>query len=81
MHMAQPALENLQVMELKDAKIVSGGMAYNNGHYTQNDTVSVSMFAALPALRKLQLPNSVKVIEANAFSENSNLINYHYLMN
>lgn len=64
----------LQVMELKDAKIVSGGMAYNNGHYTQNDTVSVSMFAALPALRKLQLPYSVKVIEANAFSESSNLI-------
>ncbi len=68
-----PTQGKLEVLELGDAKIVEGGVPYDGEHYACADTISVGMFSDLPFLCELQLPHSVKVIEANAFAECPNL--------
>ena len=63
----------LTTLNIKDARIVSGGEAYNNyedfiQYYTKNDIIGNSMFEDCKGLMVLYLPNSAKKIEMNAIS-------------
>lgn len=72
------AFPNLQVLNLTDARIVSGGDKYNQWDVEQNGTATVNtgfgpwdteddvvgyaMFYNMPSLRSLSLPNGTKII-------------------
>ena len=62
----------LQILDLSEANIVSGGTSYyyvdeDLEYYTKDNTISINMFCRCSELRKITIPNSVTTIERNAF--------------
>lgn len=63
----------LQVLNLNDASIVSGGMSYDGQRYTADDIVSRGMFAHCLWLQELTLPAGTTAVEENAFENSPSL--------
>lgn len=66
---------NLQEIDLSNANIVSGGMAYHDTSMiatTQNDVIGVYMFSGMN-IKHIAMPKSATYIKAYAFSECSKL--------
>ena len=61
-------------LDLSDAKIVAGGGSYYASRYTAEDTLGYGFFADCADLRRIVLPNSLKVIEQDAFRGCSGLV-------
>ena len=62
----------LQILDLSEANIVSGGTSYyyvdeDLEYYTKDNTISINMFCRCNELRKITIPNSITTIERNAF--------------
>lgn len=65
---------NLQEIDLSNANIVSGGMAYYDGYYTTNDNrIGPYMFSSFSQLKHFVLPSNVIFIDEGAFSGCANL--------
>lgn len=58
----------MNLLNLSDASIVSGGLSYNATRYTEENVVSYGMFADCDYLQKLYLPNDALRLEENAFA-------------
>lgn len=54
-------------IDLTDATIVEGGLAYCGARYTENNVVGYDMFGNLSGLRSVKLPAETREIEQNAF--------------
>ena len=68
------AQENLQILDLSEARIVEGGSPYYSNYRTSNDIIGSYMFynpdyrpISSYAISKINLPNSVTGIEEGAF--------------
>ncbi len=61
-------MTNLQVLDLSDANVVSGGDKYYNNYSTSDDCVGDYFFYNMTSLRAVKLPNSVTRVGAYAFS-------------
>ena len=59
----------LTILDLADARIVSGGEAYYESLTTQNDVLGENMFIECSKLRNVTLPSSITTIGARAFSK------------
>lgn len=71
---------NLRVLDISNAHIVSGGLAYAYGqrddgqydssqkYYTEDNTITPYMFTNCANLKKLVLPNDVTKIDKNVFN-------------
>lgn len=57
----------LSDIDLTDASIVKGGDAYCNSRYSANDTIGYGLFKDCKYLKKVILPDGIKVIEQEAF--------------
>ena len=60
-------------INMKEAKIVSGGEAYDGTYYTKNDTIGVGMFSNMKTWTSVILPNGIKCIDSFAFAQCENL--------
>lgn len=56
----------LTTLNLRDAKIVQGGLSYDNMRFTQNDVISQSLFKGAPYLKELVLPATAATLESDA---------------
>lgn len=54
---------HLQVLDIGDAKIVSGGSSYQGDNFTQDNVIGIRMFYAMSTLKKLILPQSAIKID------------------
>ena len=75
------AQENLQILDLSEARIVEGGASYYSNYRTSNDIIGSYMFY-IPyntvnpcAISKINLPNSVTGIKEGAFKNCTSLTN------
>ena len=66
-------LVNLRALDLKNARIVSGGLTYYESYQTEDDVVGRYSFHNLPNLKEMTLPEHSIKIAANAFSGCRNL--------
>jgi len=57
----------LSRLYLTDVQVVEGGKSYYSSRYTANDTLSYGMFMDCRNLREIALPNTIKVVEKDAF--------------
>lgn len=57
----------LEVVNLADCRIVSGGTAYYISRYTSDDVLGSEMFRDCINLKEITLPQSIVTIEENAF--------------
>ena len=55
-------------LDLSEAKIVSGGVAYYESYKTENDVIGEKMFFECAKLRSIELPTTVTAILSNAFA-------------
>lgn len=60
-------------INMKEAKIVSGGESYDGTYYTKNDTIGVGMFSNMKTWTSVILPNGIKCIDSSAFAQCENL--------
>jgi len=60
-------------IDLTDVNFVEGGSNYIPSRYMINDVVGYGMFQNLSKLRNVQLPNTVRAIEEQAFQDCSSL--------
>lgn len=60
-------------INMKEAKIVSGGESYDGTYYTKNDTIGVGMFSNMKTWTSVILPNGIKCIDSFAFAQCENL--------
>lgn len=60
-------------INMKDAKIVSGGESYDGTYYTEDDIVSTGMFADMKTWTSVILPSGVKALNSSAFARCENL--------
>ena len=74
------AQENLQILDLSEARIVEGGATYYSDYRTSNDIIGSYMFynpdyspISPCAISKINLPNSVTGIERGAFIDCTSL--------
>lgn len=69
----------LTYLDLKDAKIVSGGRMYDSDYTgvnrTENDTIGTYMFCATRSLVSIYLPPTIRYIGKNAFEVCTSLAN------
>lgn len=56
-------------IDLTDANIVEGGGSYDSQRFTIDDCLSTGLFANCVGLRRAILPNSVTIIERDAFAQ------------
>lgn len=63
----------IEVLNLGDSRIVSGGVNYSGSRFTANDTIGYGMFGNLPYLRELTLPQGAVYVENGAFGSASAL--------
>lgn len=57
----------LSVLDMTDARIVAGGLSYNETRFTEDNTIGYGMFGELELLEKITLPEETVVIEQDAF--------------
>jgi len=57
----------MNMLDLTDAVICSGGASYDGMRYTANNLIGYGMFANCTHLQKLLLPDNTREIEENAF--------------
>lgn len=69
----QPTPGRLAHIDLTDARIVAGGLSYNETNFSRADTVGYGLFSGCVQLQEVQLPASTRVIEAGAFAGCSGL--------
>ena len=67
-------MSNMCFLDMKDARIVSGGAAYYKNYTTANDKVGTSFFQDMTNLKKVVLPKNVTLISQSAFYQTSNLL-------
>lgn len=63
---------NLQEIDISNANIVSGGVAYYEGNTTENNIIGNYMFSGMN-IQHIAIPESATHIKTYAFSECSNL--------
>ena len=68
----------LQILNLNDASIVSGGISYDGQRYTADNIVSRGMFARCSWLQELTLPAAITAVEENAFENCQALSILHF---
>ena len=56
-------------INMKEAKIVSGGESYDGTYYTKNDTIGVGMFSNMKTWTSVILHNGIKCIDSFAFAQ------------
>nr|MCR5180880.1 leucine-rich repeat protein [Bacteroidaceae bacterium] len=61
--------KNVYSLDLSEARIVSGGVAYYETYKSEDDVIGNSMFRECTKLRTIVLPTSLRAIETNAFSK------------
>ena len=66
-------MTNLQKIDLSNANIVSGGVAYYEGNNTENDIIGSYMFSGLSKLEQIKTPQNVIAIYRSAFGGCINL--------
>lgn len=59
----------LQVLNLTDATICTGGSSYNGQHYSQDLIVGQKLFAGSQYLCELSLPDNTQIIETGAIQD------------
>lgn len=63
----------LSVLDMTDARIVTGGLSYNETRFTQDNTIGYGMFGDLELLEKIMLPEETAIIEKDAFKNSKTL--------
>lgn len=58
----------LEELDMRDATIQSGGTHYDGQHYSADGKIGTGLFANVPHLQRLWLPDSAVEVERNAFS-------------
>lgn len=57
----------LAILNMTDARIVSGGLSYNETRFTEDHTIGYGMFGELELLKEIKLPEEIRIIEQDAF--------------
>jgi hypothetical protein len=60
-------MENLKLLDLKDAHIVDGGMPYFNNYTTKKNIIGKQLFCSMNKLLKVSLPSDIELISGNVF--------------
>ena len=65
-------MKSLQVLDISNTSIVSGGVSYysynSDSYYTADDVIGAYMFFMLKSLKQVLLPEGIKDIQSNAFN-------------
>ena len=72
-HLGKPTRGKLQRINLTNSEIVEGGLAYDESHFTERHVVGQGMFANLPQLQEINLPEKTRLIGQDAFRNCSSL--------
>lgn len=72
-HLGKPTSGKLQQINLTNSEIVEGGLAYDESHFTERHVVGQGMFANLPQLQEINLPEKTRLIGQDAFRNCSSL--------
>lgn len=72
-HLGKPTRGKLQRINLTNSEIVEGGLAYDESHFTERHVVGQGMFANLPQLQEINLPEKNRLIGQDAFRNCSSL--------
>ena len=72
-HLGKPTRGKLQRINLTNSEIVEGGLAYDESHFTERHVVGQGMFADLPQLQEINLPEKTRLIGQDAFRNCSSL--------
>lgn len=72
-HLDKPTRGKLQRINLTNSEIVEGGLAYDESHFTERHVVGQGMFANLPQLQEINLPEKTRLIGQDAFRNCSSL--------
>ena len=67
----------VNVLDLFDAQIIEGGMAYDGMHFTQTAVIGKGLFTDCIKLKDIKLPSTTKTIEAEAFKGCTALLALH----
>lgn len=68
-HIRQLVLDGkVRMLDISEANIVSGGVAYFEDYKTEKDVIGNGMFKDCFSLRAITLPSTIVAIETNAFS-------------
>lgn len=67
-------MTNLKLLNLKDAKIVNGGMSYYKEYVTSENKIGVYFFKDIEKLIHITLPTNIEDIDCNLLGECPNLV-------